>query len=370
MYSRVHQNTKKNQKIATFAEMFTLILAFITAFTLTFVILPIIIRVARERNLYDKPNERSAHSQVTPSLGGIGIFAGMICAVVLWTPIHAFGLLQYVLAALLIIILAGTLDDIKPISPLNKLLVQILVAIILVYKAEICIHSFYGVFGINELPELFAFVLSVVVIVGIINAFNLIDGIDGLAGSIGLLVCFVLGGWFFLAGDIALSVVAMSLAGAIVAFLRYNLTPAQIFMGDTGSLLLGTVAAILALKFMEMHAIPGAIPAYPFQSPPALVLALLIWPIYDTLQVFMVRIVLGHSPFHPDKNHVHHHLIRAGMPHLYATGILLAINVLVVLLVASLDHLGSTKLILIELAIAISATWIFKHFAKKIAGSP
>jgi UDP-GlcNAc:undecaprenyl-phosphate/decaprenyl-phosphate GlcNAc-1-phosphate transferase len=344
--------------------VFTLILAFITAFTLTYGILPVIIRVAKERHLYDKPNERSSHTEITPSLGGIGIFAGMICSVVLWTPITAFGLLQYVLAALMIIILAGTLDDIKPISPLHKLLVQILVAIILVYKSEIAIRSFYGVWGINELPEIFSFILSLVAIVGIINAFNLIDGINGLAGSIGLLACVLFGGWFYAAHDIALAVVAISLAGAIIAFLKYNFTPAQIFMGDTGSLLLGTVAAILALKFMELH-LNATPPPYAFQSAPAIALALLLWPVYDTLQVFTVRVAQGHSPFYPDKNHVHHHLLRAGLSHLQATATLIGINILVILLVWRLDHLGSSILICLEILIVLLATVIFKKMKKR-----
>lgn len=137
--------------------MNAIILGFITAFTLTYVVIPSIIRVAKQKNLFDSPNERSAHKQPTPSLGGIGIFAGAICGIILWTPFEAFGVLQYILAAFVIMFLIGVKDDLMPLSPTTKFAGQILCAIILVYKSHIKVTSLYGIMGIYELPELFSF---------------------------------------------------------------------------------------------------------------------------------------------------------------------------------------------------------------------
>jgi len=114
--------------------MYPIMLGFITAFTLTFTIIPVVIRVAKERRLYDKPNERSAHKEPTPSLGGVAIFAGAICAIVLWTPMQSFGVLQYILAAFVLIFLLGVLDDLLPVSPTKKFGGQLLVAVIVSYK--------------------------------------------------------------------------------------------------------------------------------------------------------------------------------------------------------------------------------------------
>jgi UDP-N-acetylmuramyl pentapeptide phosphotransferase/UDP-N-acetylglucosamine-1-phosphate transferase len=345
--------------------MYAVILGFITAFALTYSIIPVIIRVARERRIYDRPNERSSHDEPTPSLGGIGIFAGTICAVVLWTPLDAFGVLQYVLAAFVLIFLIGVLDDLIPLSPTRKVTGQLLVAIILAYKSDVLITSLYGVFGIREIPELASFVLSVVIIIAIINSFNLIDGINGLAGSIGLLACLSWGAWFLAIRSPALAVVAFSLAGAVTAFLKYNFTPARIFMGDTGSLLIGTVCAILAINFIEMNHLISIKPAYTFNAAPAIATGILILPLYDTARVFIQRILSGRSPFSPDKTHIHHLLIDLGASHMRATALLLFINVLFIAFAVVFDQLGTSWLLALEIFIMFLFTFTLQRLARK-----
>lgn len=345
--------------------MYAVILGFITAFTLTFSIIPVIIRVARERRIYDRPNERSSHDEPTPSLGGIGIFAGTICAVVLWTPLDTFGVLQYILAAFVLIFLIGAMDDLLPLSPTKKFSGQMLVAIILAYKSDVRITSLYGVFGVYELPELTSFVLSVVIIIAIINSFNLIDGINGLAGAIGLLACVSWGAWFLAIHSPALAVVAVSLAGAITAFLKYNFTPAQIFMGDTGSLLIGTVCSILAINFIEMNHLASIKPAFTFSSAPAIAVGILILPLYDTSRVFVQRILHGRSPFSPDKTHIHHLMLDLGVNHMQATAILLSVNVLFIAMALLLDHLGTSVLLILEIVLMFLFTFIIQRLPKK-----
>jgi UDP-GlcNAc:undecaprenyl-phosphate GlcNAc-1-phosphate transferase len=345
--------------------MYSVILGFITAFAITYFVIPLIIKVAKERRLYDRPNERSAHKEPTPSLGGIGIFAGAVCGIVLWTPLLSFSGLQYILAAFVMIFLIGVMDDLLPLSPTKKIVSQLLVAVVLVYKGRVELTSLYGLLGIGELPELTSFILSIVVIIAIVNAFNLIDGINGLAGSIGLLTCVAWGCWFYAVGDAAMPVLAFSLAGAIVAFLRYNVTPAKIFMGDTGSLLIGTVSAILAIKFIEANKGLPAVPWLHFPAAPAIAIGVLILPLYDTLRVFVCRLWEGRSPFYPDKNHIHHLLLDLGLSHMRATVVLVVVNGLFIAGAVALSGLGTAWLLLVELVLAYACTELLQRFSRR-----
>jgi UDP-N-acetylmuramyl pentapeptide phosphotransferase/UDP-N-acetylglucosamine-1-phosphate transferase len=335
------------------ASMYALLLGFSTAFSLTYLIIPVIIRVAIERRIYDRPNERSSHREPTPSLGGIALFAGTVCGTVLWTPGGSFGVLQYILAAFVLIFFVGILDDLLPISPGKKLAGQLLVAIILAYMANVRVTSFYGFAGIHDLSDIASLMLSIIAIVGIINAFNLIDGINGLAGSIGLLACLFFGTWFYLVDVPALMVVAFSLAGAILAFLKYNFTPAKIFMGDTGSLLIGTVCALLAISFIETNYKLRPESPYTLGAAPAIAVAVLILPLYDTLTVLTRRILRGRSPFSPDKTHVHHQLLLLGLSHTATTATLLCINVLFILAAFLFNRQGIFTVLVLELILAI-----------------
>lgn len=343
--------------------MYDIILAFVTAFSLTFLAIPSIISIAKKKKLYDIPGERSAHTEVTPSLGGIAIFAGTIFSIILWTPFSYFDDLQYILCAFIIIFLIGAKDDIDPVSPAKKFAGQIFAAAILVFRAKVNISSFYGVFGIYEIPYWSSVVLSIFVIVLIINAFNLIDGINGLSASIGSLIALTFGVWFYYTDHMEYAVVAAALIGSSIAFLKYNFTPAEIFMGDTGSLLLGLVCAILAIEFIELNNIDTNV--WQFRSAPAAAIGVMILPLFDTLLVFTKRIIKGKSPFNPDKTHIHHICLNLGMSHIQATVFLVFINLMFILLIYSFDHLGNVRLITVILALAIFLSFILHYLNRK-----
>lgn len=334
--------------------MYEIILSFLTAFALTYLVIPSIIFVAHFKHLFDEPGERHSHTEKTPSLGGIGIFVGMVFSVTLWTPVTAFGDLQYILCAFVIIFLIGAKDDIIPMPPYKKIIGQALAAGIVVFKSGIFISSFYGVFGVQELSPLISFLFSLFTILVIINAFNLIDGINGLSGSIGTLITILFGTWFLLIEHLALAILAFSTAGALVAFLRYNVTPAKIFMGDTGSLLLGMVCSILVIEFIEISKLLPLGDPYKFSAVPALAVGVLIIPLFDTLRVFLIRIMRGRSPLQPDRNHIHHLLIDYGLSHMQATGLLLLANLSFIALVYKCQTLGTLPLLLLTLAIAFA----------------
>jgi len=319
--------------------MYEMILAFITAFTLTYFLIPPIVRVARIKRLFDEPGERRSHTVSTPSLGGIAIFAGLIFSIVLWTPFEVFGKLQYILCSFLIIFLIGAKDDIDPVSPKIKIAAQLLAAFILVFKSEIKISSLYGLFGMHELSDWVAVPLTIFTIIVIINAFNLIDGINGLAGGIATLTFSIFGAWFLLVQYPELGIIAFATTGAVLAFLRYNITPAQIFMGDTGSLMLGIVASVLAIKFIELHQTFPKNAPYAFKSVPAVAIGILIIPLYDTLRVFAMRMLKGKSPFQPDRTHIHHILLDSGLTHIQATAVLIVVNVIFIVLAFSLQNI-------------------------------
>lgn len=334
--------------------MYAIILAFITAFSLTFLAIPSIISVAKKKRLMDEPGERRSHTVSTPSLGGIGIFAGTIFSIILWTPFRYFGDLQYILCSFIIIFLIGAKDDIDPIHPYKKLAGQVFAAAILVFKAKVILTSFHGIFGIHDIPYWPAAIFSIFVILVIINAFNLIDGINGLSGSIGLLISVVLGVWFFRIDRIEIAIVAFALSGSVLAFLKYNVTPAQIFMGDTGSLLLGLVCSTLAIKFVELHRdLPNSKYAeFAFDAAPSVAFGILILPLFDTLRVFTMRIFKGKSPFFPDRTHIHHLLLDAGMTHMQATSALVMVNLFFIFIVVKLQHIGGLNLLILILGLA------------------
>ena len=332
--------------------MYDIVLAFITSFLVTFFAIPSIINIARKKHLLDEPGERRSHSVSTPSLGGIGIVVGTLFSILLWTPFKHFGDLQYILCAFIIIFMLGTKDDLDPVKPRNKFLVQVFAAAILVFFANIRITSMYGIFGVNELTLIPSVFLSLFIMIVIINAFNLIDGINGLSGSIGVLMAITFGTWFFLVDRIELASVSFALVGAVLAFLYYNVTPAKIFMGDTGSLFVGIVAAILAISFIEYHK-EIVDSKYAFKSAPAVAVGILILPLFDTLRLVFMRLISGKSPFKADRNHIHHLLLDMGLSHMQATAILICINMLFIFLVYHMQDIGTLALLVLLLLVGI-----------------
>jgi len=339
--------------------IYAIILSFLTAFTLTYFMLPSIISIAKAKQLYDAPNNRSSHSVSTPSLGGISIFVGAIFSIILWTPFNEFGSLQYILCAFIIVFLIGVKDDLDPISPPVKLVGELIATLILIFKSAIYLSGLYGLFGLHD--ELWAplyLLLSVLTFLLIINAFNLIDGIDGLAGSIAVLIIGTLGCWFYLVNRVEFAIVAFATAGSVIAFLKYNYSPARIFMGDAGSLLIGLVSAILVVEFIDYnYSLPDTNPMK-FTSGPAVAVGIVILPLFDTLRIVITRWYRGQSPLKPDRRHIHHLLIDYGFSHMQATASLVFINMLSIAFVFSF-HKRLSGLALLGIVLGAAAGLTF-----------
>ncbi|HLK29560.1 MAG TPA: MraY family glycosyltransferase [Puia sp.] len=324
--------------------MFDVLLSIVISFTVTFLAIPVIINVAEMKKLFDVPDgERKIHhSPITP-LGGIGIFAGFAFGCLLTIHFDQASEFQYFIGAALIIFFLGLKDDILIISAIKKFIGQVLAAFMIIYYGGIQIKSMHGFLGLYQLPEMFSLLLTYFAVIVIINSFNLIDGVDGLAGSLGLMALTIFGFYFLSVNMLSYSIMAFALAGSLLAFLIFNFQPAKIFMGDTGSLLVGSICAILAIKFINVA--NTADTANPLLAAPAIGFTILMIPLLDTLRVFAIRIFYRRSPFSPDRNHVHHLLLDRGFSHRAITILLVSINLSLVALVYYGRALGCTVLI-------------------------
>ena len=270
----------------------------------TLVLIPILKTYAMRLHAVDFPNGRSVHTFPKPKIGGIAMAMGMIIPVLLWSPRGDFTSGLMVGGALIVIF--GFLDDQRDLNYKTKFIGQIAAALIMIFHGGVMIRSLGDLLpGGALLPNWLAVPLTVVVIVGVTNAINLSDGLDGLAGGISLLCFSCIGIVAYLVGNYTIATIAVSVVGAIFAFLRFNTYPAVIFMGDAGSLLLGFLAVTLSLGLTQGKT--AISPLFP--------LLLLGFPVLDTLRVMAERISSGRSPFLADNNHFHHKLIQQGFPH-------------------------------------------------------
>lgn len=280
---------------------------------------PSLIKVAILKRLFDAPSEeRKVHRRAVPTIGGIIIFAGTIFSFALWYKIdnliyydkifQSVNEFKLIVATSLVLFFVGVKDDIIGTAPIIKLFAHILVALILVLMGDIRITSLHGIFGVEDIPQWGSVFLSIFTYVVVINAFNLIDGVDGLAAGVGFIACCAFGVWFIFANDYPYAALSFSLAGALLGFLIFNFSPAKIFMGDSGSLVIGMFVCVLAIKMIE-YPIDQLDSFWVHVSKPVFAVAALAYPLLDTLRVFTIRAVKGHSPFAADRNHIHHKLL-------------------------------------------------------------
>ena len=334
----------------------------ILAFAITYYSIPAIIRVANEKKLYDVPDDkRKIHTSPIPSLGGLGMFIGFTISLLLTVSFFKDAPeFQYYLAAFLVIFFVGIKDDILVLSAGKKFFGQLLVTGILIYKANLLLTNMHGFLGIYEIPVAAQYVLTVFASVVIINAFNLIDGVDGLAGSVGLVTSLVFATFFFINGNMPYALLGYAFSGSLVAFLIFNFNPAKIFMGDTGSLLIGLVNTILVIKFIETG---SSYAAFPLTAAPAVGFGILLLPLMDTLRVFAMRIIKGKSPFSPDRNHIHHLLLDRGFNHKSVTFICAGATLLISAASFYLQFLGTS--ILIGILITGFFGWIYSLYLRR-----
>ncbi len=300
-----------------FADFHFLPLVLISFF-IAYMVIPAIIRVSHEKHLFDEPNDRSSHVQKTPSLGGVALFASIVITYLV--AIQNIGVqanVHTIIPSLVILFFIGLKDDILVIDPYKKLLAQIIASGLFIYMTDIRISNLYGLFTAYEIPYMPSFAITLFVMIVIVNAYNLIDGIDGLAAGIGIIVALSFGTYFYLAEVYWAYSLALILTGALLAFLRFNFSrKKKIFMGDSGSLVVGFILALLAIKFIQFNELANILHV---PNAPTIAILVLAVPLFDTLRVFTQRIASGMSPFSADRNHIHHFIIDNGVSHMKAT---------------------------------------------------
>ena len=347
-----------------------IVISFLLSLFITYSSIPTIIKISRRKNLMDEPGQRSSHERKFPNLGGVALFF----AISVSASIFAYQLFdgyKFLFASLVILLYIGVMDDIVIMRAYKKLVAQIIVSILLVVGSDVRIRSLFGLFGINELNYFLSIVFSVITFIILINAFNLIDGIDGLAGSYGV-ICFALFGIsYYRLGEYnyPLVILSTSIIGAILGFLYFNLSDKskKIFMGDTGSMVLGFLLTFTAICFIDIFIAKRSAEGvyYHLKSAPVIAVAILILPIVDTMNVIIIRLANKKSPFEADKNHIHHKLLKLGLTHKKATISILCYYLLIIAITYSLRHLGPNLLLLIVVALGFIGAYIPNLLMKK-----
>lgn len=343
-------------QISLYFDDYKFAICFITAFVVTLLAIPPIIHFTRRYKLYDVPNGRKEHTVPIPTMGGIAIIGGMVAALVLWFPFNNEIPQVCFFFSIAALFTLGIMDDLKDLPATYKFVVQIGLAG-LIALSGIRINSFDGLFGIYELPLTAQYSFTILAIVGITNAFNLIDGIDGLAGGLAFMSLVTLGIFLTISGDANTALVSFALAGSIFAFLYFNFNPAKIFMGDTGSLVIGFVIAVLCIRLMQINM---ADPTPVLQHAPMFVLGMVLIPVFDTLRVFAIRIWKGGSPFEADKTHIHHLLTNQGFSHVFAARLIYLVHAIVLIEVYLLQAIRPELILVMQITLMIFVTAFFR----------
>ena len=341
---------------------FKMILGFALSFLITYLAIPTIIKISRRKNMMDEPGARSSHLRKIPNLGGIAVFFSLgVCA-----PIFAYELFdryKFLFASFIILFFVGVMDDIMVLRAYKKLIAQILVSALMVIGSDVRIRSLFGLFGVDEINYYFSILFSIVTFIILINAFNLIDGIDGLAGGYTVVTSALFGISFFRLGsnNDPLVILCAIIIAATVGFLIYNLSNKRsnkIFMGDTGSMILGFLLAFTGISFIDIFIEKKEAVFYHLQSAPVIAVAILILPIVDTITVIITRLYHGKSVMSPDKNHIHHKLLNLGLTHRRSTAYIITYFLFIIFVAYFLRHIDVNQLLIVVMVLGFLGAYM------------
>lgn len=339
-------------------------LGFLFSFLITFFSIPTIIKISKRKNLTDEPGVRSSHLRKIANLGGIAMFYSIgICTSIF--AYELFDLYKFLFASLVILLYIGVMDDVVVMRAYKKLVAQIVVSTLIVIGSDIRIRSLFGICGVYEINYFISVVFTIITFIILINAFNLIDGIDGLAGGYSVLCSALFGISYYRLGEYNYPLVVLSVViiGSVLAFLYYNLSnyrETKIFMGDTGSMLLGFLLAFTCICFIDIfidRKLPN-VPRYHLKSAPVIAVAILILPIVDTLNVILVRLWNKKSPFEADKNHIHHKLLKLELTHRRSSFYIITYYLFIVAIAYFLRHIDVNILLVTILSLGFFGAYL------------
>ena len=326
-----------------------------------------ILHIAKEKNLVDNPNARKLQKVPIPVMGGIVVFFGVAMGLLAgYTVGGAVGvqfrtLMMPVLAAMVVMLYTGAMDDILGLTPKSRFIIQILTVIGLIYSSGGCIDTFHGLWGIDSFSRYLAVPLTVFAGVGIINAVNLIDGVNGLSSTMCMLCCVMYGIIFMKADDASNAVLAFSTAAALIPFMIHNIfgLKSRMFIGDAGTLVMGLLMTWFTISLLRSDSPVAYYNMADGINMIAFALAVLCVPVFDTIRVMTMRIVRRKSPFHPDKTHLHHVFVNVGVSHFFTTltEVLIMLAVVIIWMVSVALGAGVELQLYIVVAASVLLVW-------------
>ena len=308
-----------------------LLLVFLFGFAISWFGIPVVVKIIKRYKIYQKPKKRDLHRRRVPKLTGIVFYIALFFISIAFIPYTDSKRLLLMLCSTSLIVYLGIRDDVFEMGPYFKLLIQIFAISFFVFGDQLLINQLHGFLGLDNLPFYIAYPFTYFVGVFMINAFNLCDGIDGLAGLLGIVMLSCYGLIFYLFGDVLFFSYSLTLIGCLIAFLRYNFSEnIKVFMGDTGSLLLGFIFFVFTLHIVTID--NALVESFFFSKELIFVASLCIFliPILDTGSIFFYRIINGVSPFKPDNNHLHHLVLKVTKSHVFSSIIIAGFLALIV----------------------------------------
>ncbi len=360
------------------------IYCFLVSTLLVFILMPYYIRLMLKYRVLDRSGGRKIHKGIKVNIGGFIIFLGFVASYILALSYIPKEYIDNALTFIILlgcIIVVGVRDDMNSLTAKNKLVLEI-IAILFICRMGLKIDSLYGFMGIYELPVWLSYTITIFFFVVILNTYNLIDGIDGQAGTQALNVFIPLFLFFFFLGNYNTSnifhnpyfwaIICISIIGGLLAFLYYNWEPSRVFMGDTGSISIGTIIActiVIAIKFNGENISNFTLFGFEIKSKIGVVVSLFFIPLADTLRVFSARVCKKKSPFSPDKSHIHHFLIRTGASHKTSTLTTLTFSIItsiigIFLATIFTDNIFIPLLVVMFVLYVISLSYITKRRIK------
>lgn len=320
-----------------------ILIAFFTSLIAVIWIHPIIVKIAHKKNIVDNPNARKLQSTPVPVLGGVAVFFGIIIGLVFTSGEISSAPLMPIIAAMVIMLYTGTMDDIIDLTARTRFLFEIGVIALLIFTQGMLIDNFHGLWDVYAISKAAAIPLTIFATVGIINSINLIDGVNGLSSGYCILASVVFGTFFYITNNAPMVILAAVSVGSLLPFFFHNVfgKTSKMFIGDGGALVMGLIMSIFVINALNTdHAILDAIGTE--FNPIPFSLAVMVIPVADTLRVMSSRMIRGTSPFHPDKTHLHHLFIGNGFSHAGTTTMILLLNVIVIAVQFIASRMGAS----------------------------
>lgn len=345
----------------------SLLISFVIAFVSTWFIYVRVLNFAIKYGIVDNPDARKLQRVPVPVLGGVTVFIGILMVTIVGVFFLDLKMLTISVIAMTVMLIVGTIDDVKNLSPAVRFIFEIGIVLYIIYLGDIKMGDFYGLWGFRSIPDYLCVPLTVFAAVGIMNAINLIDGVDGYSSGFGAMACTVFAIMFYALGNETMMMFAVAADGALIPFFLHNVfgRKSKMFIGDGGTLLLGTIMALFVMTILTTNPssyilMVKGVGLIPFT------LAVLAVPVFDTLRVMTARIISGLPPFRPDKLHLHHLFIEMGFSHV-GTAVILILTDLSVVAIWFLSYKCGASINLqlyVVLAFALLTTFGFYTFVR------